>query len=94
MTPKHRLVLATLGAHGILGHNSAVQMPAEFTEKAILRLCQIGTAELPPILEELENQGYVRSWDTGHYGYGDHYVPGKTVYGITAAGLVALWTGV
>jgi hypothetical protein len=88
---KDKTVLATIAAHGILNHNTAVDLPDSFSEKEILRISDIGFGELPYCLDRLEDSGYLSSRDTGYYGYGDQYVPGVKTWKITAKGLMALW---
>lgn len=91
MNSKERKLLATIAAYGIINANTAVSLPATFTEKRLQELSGIGFGETPGLLESLENQGFVYSRDTGYYGYGDSHVEGEIVWKITAKGLVELW---
>ena len=99
MTASERKLLAILAAKGILDVNSANAMPVRHTVKSLQEMMPafgVSTVEAALIsrwLENLEALGYVKSWDTSYYGYGDHYVKGVITWYVTAAGLVALWTG-
>ena len=88
---RQRHVLAVIAAHGVLGHNTAVPMPASFSASRIMALIvnegdphkpsnEEPSEELLADLRALDQAGLLR-----------HY---KESWKVTPAGLIALWSGV
>ena len=91
---RRRLLLATIAAHGILAHNTAVEMPKAYSLRDISALLEGYEAdELESDLARLTQDGLLRSWHTGHSGYGGAWVEGKDTWRVTPLGLVHLWRG-
>lgn len=89
MTPtSYRPVLAWIAAKGILGHNTAVEMPQRFTAARIQEAHPDATID---VLDQMVDMGVLARWNTGHSGYGDSYISGPDVYYVTEAGLMDLW---
>lgn len=89
-TPEQRAVLSFIAAQGLLHphslygarvglHSIHDQFPAGDRE------------EIGRILKSLVDTKLVSHYDTGHYGYGDHWVEGTATYTVTVDGLMALW---
>lgn len=94
MTKSQTYVLALLAAEGILGHNTAVDMPGSFTLGQLSSLSNGWSEEdLEIILDWHTRAGHVNRWNTGYNGYGGHHVEGSNTYRVTSKGLIALWMG-
>ncbi len=88
---KDKIVLAAIAAHGILAHNSAVELPQSYTEKQIIELSKVGFGEVPYCLERLTANGYLRKRNSGYNGYGGYRVEGEDTWRVSPEGLIALW---
>lgn len=89
---RQRLLLAQIAAEGILGHNSAVSLPARFSAATIRAWFPLYTEEqLMEDLSYLVTENLLRKYNTGHSGYGNTYIQGPDVWYVTSEGLVALW---
>lgn len=86
---RRRNILARIAAHGILAHNTAVDMPQAYTPGRVAALVEHGadgskpfdsevTPELRTDLAALLDVGYLSVWEDA--------------YKVTPAGLFALWT--
>lgn len=84
-------VLAAVAAHGILNHNTAVELPDRFAARTICDLSGVGFGEVPSCLERLTAEGLLRKRNTGYNGYGGARVEGVDVWSVTPKGLMALW---
>lgn len=93
MTKTTKTLLASIASAGILGHNTAVSMPKEFSFETIQRLLPHPWAAeaLACDLDTLTTQGLLYKRNTGRYGYGDFWEEGADVWKITAKGLCYLW---
>lgn len=86
---EQRAVLAFIAAHGLLHgdeHNKSVSI-RQIHEK----FPSGNREEIARLLKILVDGGLLRHWNTGHYGYGDHWVDGTDTYTVTDNGMMSLW---
>lgn len=85
-------LLASIASSGILGHNSAVEMPQRFALESIKRITgRNDDQQILAELAELTNQGLLSRYNTSHSGYANSWIEGVDTWKITPKGLVWLW---
>jgi hypothetical protein len=88
-------LLAAAAAHAFFDSPSggSRRSKGEMSRRELLDKSGLGNAEIDSRLEILVDAKLLYKRNTGHYGYGDHYVEGIDVWAVTQRGLIHLWTG-
>lgn len=87
---EQRAMLAFIAAHGVLHPDSRGDRSVSIRE--IHEKFPAGNrSEIDRLLKLLLDNRLISHWNTGHYGYGDHWVEGTDTYTVTENGLMSLW---